>query len=243
MKNYLKTQQNSLGQEVGYSIDNPIVCQQLQTNLFGHSVRLLNTLNDLTELAIDQIWECVATEPNDGCWTYLPYQPPSDREKLKLSLVNLFGFKDSTHFLIEVNGEVHGWIALLNPRLEHGVIEIGNVYFSHKMKKSRAATEVIFLLLQQCFKQGFRRVEWKCDDANQPSKAAALRFGFQYEGLFRQDRIVKGRNRNTAWFSIIDEEWSDLEQAYQHWLNSENFDAKGIQKKRLSDFMSVFKSL
>ena len=138
--------------------------------------------------------------------------------------------------MIEVDGEVQGWIALLNPRLGHAVIEIGNVYFSHKMKKSKAATEAIFLLLQQCFKHGFRRVEWKCDDANAPSKVAALRFGFQYEGLFRQDRIVKNRNRNTAWFSIIDEEWSDLEKTYQQSLSPENFDAQGFQKQRLSDF-------
>ncbi|EEH68189.1 hypothetical protein HMPREF0023_2294 [Acinetobacter sp. ATCC 27244] len=104
------------------------------------------------------------------------------------------------------------------------------------MKKSKASTETIFLLLQQCFKHGFRRVEWKCDDCNAPSKAAALRFGFQFEGLFRQDRIVKGRNRNTAWFSIIDEEWPDLEKIYQQWLSPDNFDEQGFQKRRLTDF-------
>ena len=103
------------------------------------------------------------------------------------------------------------------------------------MKQSTAATEVIYLLLKTCFEQGFRRVEWKCDDLNQPSKRAALRLGFQYEGTFRQDRIAKGRNRNTAWFSMLDEEWMPLQKAYIAWLKADNFDKEGKQKKRLSD--------
>ena len=139
------------------------------------------------------------------------------------------------HYLIEVNHMIVGWIGLINERSAHRAIEVGNVYFSHQMKQSTASTEVIYLLLKTCFEQGFRRVEWKCDELNQPSKRAALRFGFQYEGTFRQDRIAKGRNRNTAWFSILDEEWSSLEMVYQQWLSPENFDMDGKQKKRLSD--------
>ncbi|WP_425918104.1 GNAT family N-acetyltransferase [Acinetobacter sp. TSRC1-2] len=108
---------------------------------------------------------------------------------------------------------------------------MGNVYFSHQMKQSTASTEVIYLLLQACFEQGFRRVEWKCDELNQPSKRAAARFGFQYEGTFRQHRIVKGRNRNTAWFSILDEEWINLQEAYQNEFELNNLDAEGEQKK------------
>jgi RimJ/RimL family protein N-acetyltransferase len=236
MKNYLKTQQNEFGQNVGFSLKHNLSIQPISGTLKGQYINLIDVAEGLSEQAASLIWDCVVTEPSEECWTYLPYSAPQSQIALKNNLQNLFGFKDSTHFLIEVDGEVQGWIALLNPRLGHAAIEIGNVYFSHKMKKSKAATEAIFLLLKQCFKYGFRRVEWKCDDANAPSKAAALRFGFQYEGLFRQDRIVKGRNRNTAWFSIIDEEWSNLDQAYQQWLSPENFDAQGFQKQRLSDF-------
>ncbi|ENW93539.1 GNAT family N-acetyltransferase [Acinetobacter sp. NIPH 298] len=237
MKRYLSTQQNQLGQKIGLSIENHVSARSIAGDLNGQYVNLIDIAGGVSDQALSQMWTCVSTEPNDGCWTYLPYSAPQSQDVIKDALHNSFNFKDSIHFLIEVDGEVQGWIALLNPRLEHGAIEIGNVYFSHKMKKSKASTEAIFLLLQQCFKQGFRRVEWKCDDFNALSKAAALRFGFQYEGLFRQDRIVKGRNRNTAWFSILDEEWSALEQVYQQWLSPENFDEQGFQKQRLSDFM------
>lgn len=239
MKNYLKTQQNQLGQSIGCSLENNAPCQAIKGNIEGQYVTLTEIDGEISDLAADQIWASVSTEPNGGCWTYLPYSAPSSQAKLKQDLQNLFGFKDSTHFLLDIGGEIKGWIALLNPRLVHGVIEIGNVYFSHRMKQSKAATETIFLLLQKCFKNGFRRVEWKCDDCNEPSKTAALRFGFHYEGLFRQDRIIKGRNRNTAWFSMIDEEWNALESAYTQWLNPENFDENGSQLNKLSDFSGI----
>ncbi|MFM2332224.1 MAG: hypothetical protein RIQ74_1047, partial [Pseudomonadota bacterium] len=177
MKNYLKTQQNEFGQNVGFSLKHNLSIQPISGTLKGQYINLIDVAEGLSEQAASLIWDCVVTEPSEECWTYLPYSAPQSQIALKNNLQNLFGFKDSTHFLIEVDGEVQGWIALLNPRLGHAAIEIGNVYFSHKMKKSKAATEAIFLLLKQCFKYGFRRVEWKCDDANAPSKAAALRFG------------------------------------------------------------------
>jgi RimJ/RimL family protein N-acetyltransferase len=239
MKHDQKTQLNQFGQTVGFAIEDHQPSQPINSDLVGQSLKLIQIVNEISDQAASQIWQAVATEPNAACWTYLPYAAPVSEILLKQDLQNLFGFSGSTHFLIEIDGVVQGWIALLNPRLEHAVIEIGNVYFSHRMKKSRASTETIFLLLQQCFAHDFRRVEWKCDDCNVPSKAAALRFGFQYEGLFRQDRISKGRNRNTAWFSVIDEEWPDLEKIYQQWLSPDNFDADGFQKQRLSDFFEI----
>ena len=236
MRNYLKTQQNQFGQMTGSSLEENVTASTVQGDISGRYVKLVDVAHGIIDQAAGQLWEAVSTEPDERCWTYLPYSAPQSQQSLKDSLQNLFGFKDSTHFLIEVAGEVQGWVALLNLRLAHGAVEIGNVYFSHKMKQSRAATETIFLLLQQCLNNNFRRVEWKCDDCNEPSKTAALRFGFQYEGLFRQDRIVKGHNRNTAWFSMIDDEWSELKNAYQQWLNPDNFDWQGIQKQKLSDF-------
>ncbi len=237
MRNYLKTQQNQFGQMTGSSLDENVTASTVQGDISGRYVKLVDVAHGITDQAAGQLWEAVSTEPDERCWTYLPYSAPQSQQSLKDSLQNLFGFKDSTHFLIEVAGEVQGWVALLNLRLAHGAVEIGNVYFSHKMKQSRAATETIFLLLQQCLNNNFRRVEWKCDDCNEPSKTAALRFGFQYEGLFRQDRIVKGHNRNTAWFSMIDDEWPELKNAYQQWLSPDNFDEYGFQKQKLSDFL------
>ena len=237
MRNYLKTQQNQFGQMTGSSLEENVTASTVQGDISGRYVKLVDVAHGIIDQAAGQLWEAVSTEPDERCWTYLPYSAPQSQQSLKDSLQNLFGFKDSTHFLIEVAGEVQGWVALLNLRLAHGAVEIGNVYFSHKMKQSRAATETIFLLLQQCLNNNFRRVEWKCDDCNEPSKTAALRFGFQYEGLFRQDRIVKGHNRNTAWFSMIDDEWPELKNAYQQWLSPDNFDEYGFQKQKLSDFL------
>ena len=237
MRNYLKTQQNQFGQMTGSSLEENVTASTVQGDISGRYVKLVDVAHGIIDQAAGQLWEAVSTEPDERCWTYLPYSAPQSQQSLKDSLQNLFGFKDSTHFLIEVAGEVQGWVALLNLRLAHGAVEIGNVYFSHKMKQSRAATETIFLLLQQCLNNNFRRVEWKCDDCNEPSKTAALRFGFQYEGLFRQDRVIKGRNRNTAWFSMIDDERPELAHAYQQWLSPENFDQQGVQKQKLSDFL------
>ena len=236
MKNDLKVQENEYGQIVGIPIPNPLPVHFLAENLYGKNVTLhYLSATILTEDRVKQIWQCVNTEVDRSCWTYLPYSGFETADELRIALESCFGFKGTTHYLIEVNHTIVGWVGLINQRPIDHVIEIGNVYFSHQMKQSTASTEAIYLLLKACLGQGFRRVEWKCDELNQPSKRAALRFGFQYEGTFRQDRIAKGRNRNTAWFSILDEEWSSLATAYQQWLSPENFDADDKQKKRLSN--------
>lgn len=124
-----------------------------------------------------------------------------------------------------------GWMRIFP---EHGSIEIGGVYWGLAMARSALATEALYLFARHAFDDlGYRRFEWKCNDRNQPSKAAAKRFGFQYEGLFRQDRIVKGESRDTAWFSIIDGEWPALRAEYERWLAPDNFDADRVQKTRL----------
>ena len=236
MKNYLKVQENEYGQIIGIPVSNPLPVHLLVENLYGKSVTLhYLSATTLSEERVKQIWQCVKTEVDRSCWTYLPYSGFKTVDELQIALESCFGFKGTTHYLIEVNHTIVGWVGLMNQRPMDHAIEIGNVYFSHQMKQSTASTEVIYLLLQACFKQGFRRVEWKCDELNQPSKRAALRFGFQYEGTFRQDRIAKGRNRNTAWFSMLDEEWMPLQKAYIAWLKADNFDKEGKQKKRLSD--------
>jgi len=130
--------------------------------------------------------------------------------------------------------KVVGIAAFLRIDPKNGVIEVGHIHFSPLLQKRRAATEAIFLLMQRVFDElGYRRFEWKCDALNAPSRAAALRFGFQFEGIFRQAIVYKGRNRDTAWFAIIDADWPRLKQAYTHWLNPANFDERGQQLRSL----------
>jgi RimJ/RimL family protein N-acetyltransferase len=121
----------------------------------------------------------------------------------------------------------------------NGVIEVGNINYSPLLQRKPAATEAMYLMMVRVFDElGYRRYEWKCDSLNAPSRAAALRLGFRYEGLFRQAVVYKGRNRDTAWFSIIDSEWPALKRAYQQWLAPENFDARGQQKRKLPDLIA-----
>ncbi len=124
-----------------------------------------------------------------------------------------------------------GWMRI---RPEHGSIEIGGIHWGLPMARSRLATEALYLFLRHAFDDlGYRRFEWKCNDRNAASKAAATRFGFQFEGLFRQDMIIKGISRDTAWFSIIDGEWPAMRAEYERWLSPDNFDADGVQKSKL----------
>ena len=118
---------------------------------------------------------------------------------------------------------------------EHASIEIGGVYWGLPMAKTRLATEALYLFARHAFDDlGYRRFEWKCNDRNEPSKAAATRFGFKHEGVFRQDMIIKGESRDTAWFSILDGEWPALRAEYERWLSPDNFDDAGQQKTRLA---------
>ena len=124
----------------------------------------------------------------------------------------------------------------------HGVIEIGHIMFARSIQRSPITSEAIFLLLQYAFDTlGYRRVEWKTNSFNIPSREAALRFGFSFEGIFRQHMIVKSKNRDTAWFSMLDNEWPPVKAAFTAWLAEDNFDAQGQQKKSLRAFMAEMK--
>jgi len=124
---------------------------------------------------------------------------------------------------------------LLRMAPEHGVIEIGHIWFAPALQRTRQATEAIYLMARHAFDDlGNRRLEWKCDALNEPSRRAAQRFGFTFEGVFRQHMVVKGRNRDSAWFSILDGEWPRIRAAFEAWLAPENFDADGRQRQSLS---------
>jgi len=133
------------------------------------------------------------------------------------------------------SGKAVGQQAWMRIRPEHGSIEIGGVYWGLPMSRTRMATEALYLFARHAFDDlGYRRFEWKCNVRNEPSKAAATRFGFVFEGIFRQDMILKGESRDTAWFSILDGEWPALRAEYERWLSPENFDAAGQQKTKLA---------
>jgi RimJ/RimL family protein N-acetyltransferase len=127
---------------------------------------------------------------------------------------------------------------------EHGVIEIGHIWFAPILQRTRQATEAIYLLARHAFDDlGYRRFEWKCDSLNEPSRRAAERFGFIYEGVFRQHMVVKGRNRDTAWFSIVDGAWPAVRAGFEAWLAPENFDEEGRQRRSLRDVREAIKAL
>ena len=134
----------------------------------------------------------------------------------------------------KASGRAAGRQALMRITPEHGVIEIGHILWGPAISRTRAATEALYLAARHVFDDlGYRRFEWKCNNLNEPSKAAALRFGFSFEGVFRQHMWGKGANRDTAWFSILDSEWPHLRKEYVRWLEPANFDAAGNQRSKL----------
>jgi RimJ/RimL family protein N-acetyltransferase len=181
--------------------------------------------------------EAAMAEDVDGRgWTYLPYGPfaPGQyrvwMERVAAAADPLF------HAVIDgSSGKAVGVASYLRIDPANGVIEVGHLRFSPRLQRTAAATEAMALMMARAFSElGYRRYEWKCDSLNAPSRAAALRLGFRYEGIFRQAVVVKGRNRDTAWYSILDTEWPALEQAFARWLAPANFDAQGRQRQSLA---------
>lgn len=171
-------------------------------------------------------------------WDYLPYGPFASEAELTGWLAAQASGEDPVFFAIvdPASGEAVGWGALMSIVPEHGVIEIGHLWFSPRLQRTPAATEALFLMLRHALDDlGYRRMEWKCDAANLPSRRAATRLGYVHEGTFYNHRVVKGHNRDTAWFSILDEEWPRLRAGFEAWLSPENFDAEGRQRSRLGN--------
>ncbi len=175
-------------------------------------------------------------------WIYLGQEPPSDFAAYRAWVETVAEGNDPLfHAIIEKKGgRAVGTAALMRIDVANGVIEIGNINFTPVLKRSRAGTEAIFLFARRVFDElGYRRFEWKCDSLNAASRRAALRYGFTFEGIFRQAVVYKGRNRDTAWFSIIDREWPRLREGYQRWLDPENFDAEGRQRTSLGAWVGA----
>lgn len=168
-------------------------------------------------------------------WEYLAYGPFADISALLAHLRAQSVADDPWFYAVEVDGVAAGVVSFLRGDAANGVIEIGHIWFGGALQRTSAATETVFLLARHAFEGlGMRRLEWKCDAANARSRAAAARFGFTYEGTFRQHMIVKGRNRDTAWFSIVDGEWPAVARGFTAWLDPANFDADGAQHASLA---------
>lgn len=190
-------------------------------------------LEPLTEGHAEQL--LAASDPRR--FEYLPDPPPRDAGDLRAWIAKRTGGDDPVFSAVvdRSSGQTQGRQALMRVVPEHGVIEIGNILWGPAIARTRVATEALFLAARYVFDDlGYRRFEWKCNDRNEASKAAARRFGFVFEGVFRQHMWVKGVSRDTAWFAMLDRDWPRLRETYTRWLDPANFDAAGRQRSRLS---------
>ncbi|MBN6716409.1 GNAT family N-acetyltransferase [Pseudomonas capsici] len=186
----------------------------------------------------DDLWLALNGPDSDPkLWDYLPYGPFNEREAFDAWLQRHASDTDPWFYSVvdQNTGVTEGLISLMSIVAAHGRIEIGHVTFGARMQRTPKGTEAIYLLAREAFALGYRRLEWKCNANNARSKRAADRFGFSYEGLFRQHMVVKGVNRDTAWYSILDNEWPALQKAFEAWLAVDNF-KDGQQIKGLEAF-------
>jgi RimJ/RimL family protein N-acetyltransferase len=177
-----------------------------------------------------------ALDPEGRNWTYLPYGPFESLDAFR-SWMDATCLGDDPLFFALVDrstGKPLGFASYLRITPTSGCIEIGHVLFTNRLKRSPAATETMYLMMENVFALGYRRYEWKCDALNAASRAAAQRYWFSYEGIFRQATVYKGRNRDTAWYAITDGDWPRLKAAYKQWLDPANFDEHGQQRTGLS---------
>ena len=175
-------------------------------------------------------------------WTYLYEAPFADVAAYRIFLESKASSEDPQFLVITdaQDGRQLGQVTYMSIEPDHGSIELGSIWFSPALQRTPAATEAIFLLAANAFDElGYRRLEWKCNALNEPSRNAALRYGFLYEGLFLQHRVIKGRNRDTAWFAITDKRWPALRNAFETWLDPQNFEPDGTQVRSLRELTSA----
>jgi RimJ/RimL family protein N-acetyltransferase len=185
----------------------------------------------------DALWEKTGGPANERLWQYMFDGPFPDRHSFDAYMKRRAAAEDPLTYAIldKKSGDPVGHLALMRIEPNHRCIEIGGIMFSPALQRTRGATEAIYLLARYIFDDlGYRRCEWKCHFLNEPSRRAALRLGFTFEGIFRQHMIMKGSNRDTAWFSMLDREWPARKLAFERWLDPSNFDAEGRQKSSLS---------
>lgn len=225
---------NALGQPIGWRVDGwtPPPKPPLEP-MTGRTCRVepLNVDAHAADL------HAANRRDNDGRnWTYLPYGPFDTLDAYSVWMTGaVAGLDPQFHAVIDLgSGTAVGLASYLRIDPAAGSIEVGHINYSPLLQRTVAATEAMYLMMKRAFDLGYRRYEWKCNALNAPSRAAALRLGFSYEGIFRQARVDKGRNRDTAWYAIVDKEWPPLDRAFRRWLDPSNFDQRGRQRVALS---------
>lgn len=183
------------------------------------------------------LWDAInGKDPDGALWTYMAFGPFADEEALTKFIREKQAGKDAWFYAYvnKASGKAQGMGSFMRADAPNGSIEIGSIWLAPELQRTREATESIYLMMRHAFDElGVRRLEWKCDALNAPSRKAADRFGFTYEGLFRQHFIIKGRNRDTTWYSIIDKEWPAIRKNFEAWLADSNFDENGKEKAKL----------
>jgi RimJ/RimL family protein N-acetyltransferase len=197
------------------------------------------TLAPLSLEHSEALFENSRGRDRDQLWTYLFNGPFADLAEFSADVAAKAKAADPLYFAVldAQDGRPLGYQSLMRIEPAHRVIEVGGIMYTPLLQRTPGATEAQYLFAKYVFDDlGYRRYEWKCNDRNAPSKRAALRLGFTFEGVFRQHMIVKSRSRDTAWFSLLDSEWPERRAAFERWLAPDNFDAQGRQKQRLEDF-------
>jgi RimJ/RimL family protein N-acetyltransferase len=180
------------------------------------------------------LWQAI--HGHDEIWTYLADGPYANEAELRRALAEKQASASARFFALitKADGRAKGYASYMRIEPTHGVIEVGNILLSPSLQRTTAATEAMYLMARHVFEDlGYRRYEWKCNALNEPSRRAALRLGFTFEGIFRQHMVIKGKNRDTAWFAMLDKEWPARKQAFEAWLDPANFDAEGRQLRSL----------
>ena len=187
----------------------------------------------------EALWQATGGLERAALWQYMSEGPFAERREFEEVLRNHAESQNPVFFAIvdQQSGVAVGWCSFLNIVPKHRSLEVGHILFSPALQRTRGATEAMYLMACYAFDElGYRRYEWKCNALNVKSRAAAERYGFTFEGVFRQHMIVKGRSRDTAWFSMLADEWPAMKARMEGWLTPDNFDEQGRQRRRLSDF-------
>ncbi|KKW50521.1 acetyltransferase [Pantoea ananatis] len=225
---------NQYGQPVGQSMPDWQSRPLPQREIFQGQVCRLEPFSVAAHGAA--LWQAWSLAEDGRDWTYLSDGPFDDEAAWLAHARTMEASRDPLHFSVvdRKTDRAVGTLSLMRIDAANGVMEVGFVTFSRLLRQTRMATEAHFLLMRYAFEQlGYRRYEWKCDSCNLPSRRAALRLGFQFEGDFRQARIYKGRTRDTSWFSIIDSEWTQVKAGFERWLAETNFTREGQQREKL----------
>jgi RimJ/RimL family protein N-acetyltransferase len=186
----------------------------------------------------DDLYAASTAPGADDRFRYLFEAPPADRAAFDAWVTRAAAGEDPLFYAVidTATGRAEGRQAFLRITPDHGVIEIGSILWGPRIARTRVATEALYLFARYAFDNlGYRRFEWKCDSRNEPSRRAALRFGFSFEGIFRQHMVVKGQNRDTAWYGMPDASWPAIKSDMEAWLDPANFDGEGRQKRSLAE--------